>query len=121
MNERRPPASPELPPHSFIAWTGRCWATSSTAPASTAVWSARDAVPRALVVGSGAVGSAIAALAAAGLVAFALYDANPNAADALVTRLRSHDPALHRTTGSSDPAGFDIAVNGMPPGMYAGN
>ena len=74
----------------------------------------------ALVVGSGGVGSAIAAsLAAAGLAALALYDANPDAADALAGRLRSHYPALHLTTGSNDPAGFDIVVNGTPLGMRA--
>jgi shikimate dehydrogenase len=73
---------------------------------------------RALVVGSGGVGSAISAsLAAAGLGAIGLHDASPAAAEALRGRLSQHYPRLAVTTGSNDPAGFDIVVNATPLGM----
>ena len=73
---------------------------------------------RALVVGSGGVGSAIAAsLAAAGLAGIGLYDATPGSAEALAGRLRTHYPALEVATGSPDPAGWDILVNATPLGM----
>jgi shikimate dehydrogenase len=73
---------------------------------------------RALVVGAGGVGSAIAAsLAAAGVAAIGLYDTHPGAADALGVRLREHYPTLAVRTGSSDPAGYDVVVNATPLGM----
>ncbi|MCX7376278.1 MAG: shikimate dehydrogenase [Alphaproteobacteria bacterium] len=74
---------------------------------------------RALVVGAGGVGSAIAAsLAHAGVGALALHDVNAQAAEALATRLRQHYPALALATGSTDPAGHDIVVNATPLGMH---
>lgn len=77
---------------------------------------------RALVVGSGGVGSAIAAsLAAAGLGAIALYDVHPASALALGDRLSRHYPALQVSTGSKDPAGFDLVVNATPMGMNVGD
>jgi shikimate dehydrogenase len=77
---------------------------------------------RALVVGSGGVGSAIAAsLAAAGLSGIGLFDAYPASAEALGDRLRSHYPALDVSIGSADPAGFDIIVNATPLGMNEGD
>jgi shikimate dehydrogenase len=77
---------------------------------------------RALVVGCGGVGSAIAAsLAAAGVAAMGLFDASTVAADALGDRLRRHYPALDVRTGSNDPAGYDIVVNGTPMGMNEGD
>ena len=73
---------------------------------------------RALVVGAGGVGSAIAAsLAAAGLRALSLFDVHPPAAEALADRLRMHYPALELHTGSDDPAGHEIVVNATPLGM----
>ena len=76
----------------------------------------------ALVVGSGGVGSAIAAsLAGAGLGSIALYDVNPAAAEALAARLRTHYPELTVSTGSNDPAGIEIVVNATPMGMKAGD
>ncbi|HXE51341.1 MAG TPA: ThiF family adenylyltransferase [Ramlibacter sp.] len=73
---------------------------------------------RALVVGCGGVGCAIAAsLAAAGIGAIALYDIEPEAAAALAQRLRTHYPAIEVTTGSKDPAGMALAVNATPLGM----
>ncbi|HEX2541614.1 MAG TPA: shikimate dehydrogenase [Caldimonas sp.] len=77
---------------------------------------------RALVVGAGGVGSAIAAsLAAAGVASLGLFDARAEAAEALAVRLRSHHPALQVATGSGDPAGFDIVVNATPMGMNDGD
>jgi shikimate dehydrogenase len=77
---------------------------------------------RALVVGSGGVGSAIAAsLAAEGLAALALFDVNPEAAEGLADRLRRHYPAIDVTTGSTDPVGFDLVVNATPLGMNEGD
>jgi len=76
----------------------------------------------ALVVGSGGVGSAIAAsLAAAGAGTLALYDVQARAADALAQRLRTHYPLLAVRTGSRDPAGFDLVVNATPLGMEPGD
>jgi shikimate dehydrogenase len=77
---------------------------------------------RALVVGTGGVGSAIAAsLAAAGVAAIALFDARTETAETLAGRLRQHFPALQVRTGSNDPAGFDIVVNATPLGMNSGD
>jgi shikimate dehydrogenase len=77
---------------------------------------------RALVVGSGGVGSAIAAsLAGAGIGALAVYDVQAEVAEALAGRLRTHYPAVAVSTGSSDPAGFDLVVNATPLGMNAGD
>ncbi len=77
---------------------------------------------RALVVGSGGVGSAIAAsLSAAGLAGIDLFDVNKASAEGLAERLRTHYPALAVTTGSNDPAGFDLVVNATPMGMNPGD
>jgi len=73
---------------------------------------------RALVVGAGGVGSAIAAsLAAAGLGSLSLFDVNRASADALADRLWAHYPMLEVQTGSRDPAGHAIVVNATPMGM----
>ncbi|XAH22222.1 shikimate dehydrogenase [Xylophilus sp. GW821-FHT01B05] len=77
---------------------------------------------RALVSGSGGVGSAIAAsLAAAGVAELALFDLNTASCEGLAARLREHYPQLRVSTGSNDPAGFDIVVNGTPLGMREGD
>ena len=77
---------------------------------------------RALVVGAGGVGCAIAAsLAAAGVGTIALYDRQAEAADGLAERLRTHYPAIAVGTGSNDPAGFDLVVNATPMGMNLGD
>lgn len=71
-----------------------------------------------LVVGSGGVGSAIAAsLAMAGAGCLALFDSNTASAEALAGRIAAHYPAVALRTGSNDPAGFDIVVNATPLGM----
>jgi len=73
---------------------------------------------RALVVGSGGVGSAIAAsLAASGVSALGLYDLAPAASGSLAERLAAHYPSLELETGSANPEGYDIVVNATPVGM----
>lgn len=77
---------------------------------------------KALVVGCGGVGSAIAAaLAGAGVGKLALFDVRGEAMGALAGRLREHYPQVAATTGSNDPAGFDLVVNCTPLGMEAGD
>jgi len=77
---------------------------------------------RCLVVGTGGVGSAIAAgLAASGVAGLTMFDTNAENADALASRLRRHYPALDVRTGTRDPAGFDLVVNATPLGMNPGD
>ena len=76
----------------------------------------------ALVVGTGGVGSAIAAsLAGAGATRLALYDINSGSAERLARNIRAACPQIDVTTGSNDPAGFDIVVNATPMGMSPGD
>jgi shikimate dehydrogenase len=73
---------------------------------------------RALVVGNGGVGSPIAAsLAGAGASTVDLFDPDTSASEALAGRLRQHYPELEVSTGSQDPAGYDLVVNATPLGM----
>ena len=75
-----------------------------------------------LVVGSGGVGSAIAAaLAAAGVKRLVLTDTRKEATAALAGRIRQHYPALDLSLGTNDPAGFDLVVNATPLGMEEGD
>jgi shikimate dehydrogenase len=75
---------------------------------------------RVLVAGSGGVGSAISAsLAKAGVAELALYDAYAPVMMGLAERLRANYPKLNVTTGSIDPAGYDVVVNATPLGMKA--
>lgn len=77
---------------------------------------------RALVVGSGGVGSAIAAsLAAAGVGSMAVYDNHRPMMESLAQRLRQAYPALPVSVGSKDPDGFDVVVNATPLGMKEGD
>lgn len=77
---------------------------------------------RVLVLGSGGVGSAIAAsLAGAGVAEMALFDTAEASVEALAGRLRKHYPQLVVNTGSKDPAGFDLIVNATPLGMKDGD
>lgn len=77
---------------------------------------------RVLVVGSGGVGSAIAAsLAGEGIAHISLFDINDSMAQALGQRLQQHYPAITVSTGSNDPAGYDVVVNATPMGMNDGD
>lgn len=77
---------------------------------------------RALVSGCGGVGSAIAAsLAAAGVAHLSLFDAHTASAQGLADRLRQHYAQLGVSTGSNDPAGYDLIVNATPLGMNDGD
>jgi len=82
----------------------------------------RVAGSRCLVVGSGGVGSAIAAaLAADGASSIAVSDVDSATADGLARRLRHHYPAIDVTVATNDPAGYDLAVNATPLGMNPGD
>ena len=77
---------------------------------------------RALVVGCGGVGCAIAAsLAAAGVAEIALFDTAAAAVNGLAARLQTHYAHLKVSTGSNDPAGYDVVVNATPMGMNEGD
>lgn len=74
---------------------------------------------RALVVGNGGVGCAIAAsLAQAGAAELGLYDAREACSLALGARLHQHYPQLIIGTGSNDPQGYHIVVNATPMGVH---
>lgn len=76
----------------------------------------------ALVVGSGGVGSAIAAsLASAGVSRLGVFDARSESARDLASRLHSHYPSLEVSADSNDPAGYAIVVNATPLGMNPGD
>jgi shikimate dehydrogenase len=73
-----------------------------------------------LVVGTGGVGSAIAAsLAAEGVASIALFDTDSASVEGLASRLRQYYPKLGVHVRSNDPAGYDLVVNGTPLGMKA--
>jgi shikimate dehydrogenase len=73
---------------------------------------------RVLVAGNGGVGSAIAAsFAKAGAAELALFDAHAPMMNGLAERLNANYPNLKVTTGSNDPAGYDVVVNATPLGM----
>ena len=75
-----------------------------------------------LIAGSGGVGSAIAAaLAARGPACLRLFDVDLAASERLAERIRLHYPAIRVETGSNEPAGCDIVVNGTPLGMKPGD
>lgn len=77
---------------------------------------------RVLVVGSGGVGSAIAAsLAASHIKTICLYDANPHAADNLAERLHANFSGVEVLSGKNNPEGFDLIVNATPLGMNEGD
>ena len=77
---------------------------------------------RALVVGCGGVGSAIAAsLAAAGVSALTLFDSHADCARGLAQRLALHYPKLDLRTDSRDPPGHGLVVNATPLGMKEGD
>lgn len=76
---------------------------------------------RALLVGAGGAGSAIAhALVEAGVAQLAIHDADAARRDALIERLSALGLAT-LTAGSADPSGCDMVVNATPVGMAAGD
>ncbi|MCP3382398.1 shikimate dehydrogenase [Bradyrhizobium sp. CCGUVB4N] len=76
---------------------------------------------RALLVGAGGAGSAIAlALVEAGVSELAIHDTAAERRDALVGRLNGLGKAPVRA-GTVDPAGFDFVANATPAGMKQGD
>jgi shikimate dehydrogenase len=76
---------------------------------------------RALLVGAGGAGSAIAhVLVSAGVSALAVHDGDTVRRNALVKRLASLNKCPV-DAGSADPTGFEIVVNATPVGMQAGD
>ena len=76
---------------------------------------------KALLVGAGGAGSAIAhALVTAGVSELALFDADDARRNTLVQRLAGMGrcPVGH---GTADPSGFDIVINATPMGMRDGD
>lgn len=74
---------------------------------------------KALLVGAGGAGSAIAhALVMAGVSELAIFDPDEQRRTALVERLAGLQrcPVVH---GSADPTGFEIVINATPVGMQA--
>ena len=77
---------------------------------------------RVLVVGTGGVGSAIAAsLAAENISAITLFDVNTASCEGLAQRLVNEYPQIQVKTGSNDPDGHDLVVNATPMGMNEGD
>jgi shikimate dehydrogenase len=76
---------------------------------------------RALLVGAGGAGSAIALeLVEAGVSELAIHDGLAGRRDALIGRLNALGKALVRA-GTMDPAGFDFVANATPAGMKDGD
>jgi shikimate dehydrogenase len=76
---------------------------------------------RALLVGAGGAGSAIAlALVEAGVRELAIADADAERRDSLIVRLAARGPAKV-VAGSDDPSGFDLVANATPAGMRPGD
>jgi len=72
---------------------------------------------RALLVGAGGAGSAIAhALVDAGVASLALHEADVRRREDLARKLRAYG-ALQPEVGSADPSGFDLVINATPMGM----
>jgi shikimate dehydrogenase len=73
---------------------------------------------RILVIGTGGVGSPIAAsLAADGAASISLFDVNAASAEGLASRLKTYYPDMEVRLTSNDPEGFDLVVNATPLGM----
>ena len=76
---------------------------------------------KALLVGAGGAGSAIAyALVNNGVRELAVHDEDSARRDNLVQRLAALEQCPVKS-GSSDPTGFDIAINATPIGMKKGD
>jgi shikimate dehydrogenase len=76
---------------------------------------------RALLVGAGGAGSAIAlALLDRGVAQLAVHDVDTRRRDALIAKLESRYPG-RIVAGSADPSGADVVVNATPLGMRPGD
>ncbi len=76
---------------------------------------------RALLVGTGGAGAAIAAeILARGAVYLALHDLDAERRDALLGRLEGRYPG-RVGIGTADPRGYDLVVNATPLGMREGD
>ena len=72
---------------------------------------------KALLVGAGGAGSAIAhAMVLAGVSELAIHDENTDRRNSLIQHLNTLNLG-HVTAGSSNPSGCDIAINATPMGM----
>ena len=77
---------------------------------------------RALIVGSGGVGCAIAeALATRGMGEIAIYDTRSVSAEQLQQRLQQAFPDTRIIIAPPKAAGFDLVVNSTPLGMHEGD
>ncbi len=77
---------------------------------------------RAMLIGAGGVGSAIAvALAEAGVASIAISDAQQERAAALAERVIRAFPACRAWSGAPTAEGHDMIVNASPVGMAAGD
>lgn len=78
---------------------------------------------RALLVGVGGAGTAIAAsLAERGVAELALFDLDRSAAQAVAARIGPEFPASRLVVATSaDPSGYDIVINATPLGLRAGD
>lgn len=82
----------------------------------------KPAGKRVLVVGSGGVGSAIAAsFAGSNVGTIGLFDVNGESVSTLAQRLSTYYPDLELRTHSNDPSGYDVVVNATPLGMKQGD
>jgi shikimate dehydrogenase len=72
---------------------------------------------RALLIGAGGAGSAVAlALLEAGVAQLAIAEVDATRRDSLIGQLAARHPGTV-TAGTADPAGFDLVVNATPVGM----
>ena len=77
---------------------------------------------RVMVLGSGGVGSAIAAsLATESIKAISLFDIHAASMEGLAERLKHEYPQIEVQIGSNDPDGHDLVVNATPMGMNEGD
>jgi shikimate dehydrogenase len=77
---------------------------------------------RVMVLGTGGVGSAIAAsLATESIKAISLFDINVASMEGLAERLKHEYPQIEVQIGSNDPDGHDLVVNATPMGMNVGD
>lgn len=76
---------------------------------------------RALLIGAGGAGSAIALqMLDSGVAELAIHDSDTARRDGLIAKLLKVHPGKVRA-GSMDPSGFDIVANATPMGMNAGD